>query len=50
MQNITIYAAMFFSEYLKVQILFFRHFVLQEHDIVDREIKDISFFLYFPFV
>lgn len=25
---------MFFSEYLKVQILFFRHFILQEHHIV----------------
>lgn len=35
---------------LKVQILFFRHLVLQEHNIVNREIKDISFCLYFPFV
>ena len=35
---------------LKVQILFFRHLVLQEHNIVNREIKNISFCLYFPFV
>ena len=42
--------AIFLYSYSEIQILPIRHLILQEHNIVDREIKDISFRFYFPFV
>ena len=42
--------AIFLYSYSEIQILPIRHLVLQEHNIIDREIKDISLRLYFPFV